>query len=173
MSKNENGEKGENGIRFARITRIFLLLGIIGVSIAMAYSILNPEKDPDVVFIVLNEEKEMKDYPTHISIGEGIILYAYVQNMWGVDLDFSVHVYRGANITVDEQVGVAQNVNATLQQTIEIFIENNNEWISDPINSSFSQKGENYEIIFELWQKKDGNWQYMPQYILIFHFQVD
>jgi hypothetical protein len=169
MSKEETKDKG---IDFHRVTRVLLILGLIGVSSAMLYSLLNPEKEPDVIFILLNEDKQMKDYPTQANVDAAIILCAYVENMLGDGAEFSLRVYTGANITLDEYIGVINNANASLQQTIDFNLKHNSEWISEPISSSFSQKGENYEIIMELWQKINGEWQYMPRYILILRIQV-
>ena len=59
---NEDTQDWDSGLKLNTITRIVLVFGIIFVLGATIYIVTRPE-EPDLIFLALNENQVMKDFP--------------------------------------------------------------------------------------------------------------
>jgi uncharacterized membrane protein len=167
MSEDSENFDWKSGLTLEKITKIVLIAGIIIISGAMIYTFTKPEEQ-DVLFFILNENQEMKDYQTNSTVGENVSVYAFIENYLGYSENFSVRVYRGnSNISINVSIGVSENINATYLFNYTYTIENEKSIISDVINIPFFETGLNQKILLELWIKTDNGWEYLPGYILI------
>ncbi len=161
----------EDGLSLQKITRIVLLVGIIVVAGAMAYTLTRPEEE-DVLFFVLNEDQVMKDFPVNITVDHPVSLHAYVDNHLQRTAEFCVRVYRGGvNFSINSSIGVDGNSNAEYLNNQTRILENEESWTTSMINVSFSSPG-NQTILLELWVKTDFGWRYIPEYILFVRIEV-
>ena len=172
MSEDNENFDWKSGLTLDKITKIVLIAGIIVISGAMIYTFTKPE-EPDLLFFLLNENQEMKDYQTNSTVGENVSVYAFIENHLGNTENFSLRVYRGnANISINASIGVSENVNAVYLFNYSYTIENEQSIISDMINVPFYEAGLNQTILLELWIKTDNGWEYIPNYILIQNFSI-
>ena len=63
-------------------------------------------------------------------------------------------------------------MNATLFANQTVQLENNQEWISNPFNISFSTVGDNQIFALELWMETSYGWEFIPDYILIIRLDI-
>ena len=172
MSEDSENFDWKSGLTLEKITKIVLIAGIIIISGAMIYAFTKTE-EPDVLFFVLNENQELKDFQTNSTVGENVSVYAFIENHLGYSENFSVRVYRGnANLSVNVSIGVSENVNAAYLFNYTYTIEHEQTKISDMINVPFYEAGLNQTILLELWINADNGWEYIPNYILTQHFTI-
>jgi len=172
MSEDSENFDWKSGLTLEKITKIVLIAGIIIISGAMIYTFTKTE-EPDLLFFILNENQELKDYQTNSTVGENVSVYAMIENHLGKTEDFSVRVYRGnSNISTNVSIGVSENINATYLFNYTYTLENEQTKISDMINVTFYESGPDQKIILELWINTDNGWEYIPNYILIQHFSI-
>jgi len=101
MSEDSENFDWKSGLTLEKITKIVLIAGIIIISGAMIYTFTKTE-EPDLLFFILNENQELKDYQTNSTVGENVSVYAMIENHLGKTEDFSVRVYRGnSNISTN------------------------------------------------------------------------
>jgi len=171
MSENSENFDWKSGLTLEKITKIVLIAGIIIISGAMIYTFTKPEEQ-DVLFFILNEKQELKDFQTNSTIGENVSVYAYIENHLGYTENFSVRVYRGnPNISINVSAGVSENLNAAYLYNYTYTIENEQSKITEMINIPFYEIG-NQTIILELWINSDNGWEYYPNYILTQHMAI-
>lgn len=126
---------------------------IIGVSLR--------KDDPHFIFGILNENGELGNYPTEESINENITLSILIKNNGYDNLPIKIYHITGNNNTVI--LNSSGSTGGTNQDEINYNIDDSEEWVSNPINSSFSQKTLNNEhqiIIFELWVNFTGEFEF-------------
>ncbi len=173
MSEDSENFDWKSGLTLEKITKIVLIAGIIVISGAMIYTFTKPEEQ-DVLFFILNENQELKDFQTNSTVGENVSVYVLIENHLGYTEDFAVRVYRGnSNISTNISIGVSENVNAVYLYNHTYTLENEKSMISDMINVSFYETGLNQSIIIELWINTENGWEYIPNYILIQRFSID
>ena len=152
----ENNEKNnlkKSYKQFEILLKISLIIGIIIVSGFIIYYILTPEPGY-VTFGLLNEDKKAQNYPTSAFVNETIFFYANVGNYMNRDFSFQVMVKKGNNDTLMRPTFPS---NGSLEYIIRNFtLPNRGDWISEKLNISFSQIGNNQIIITELWQIKNN-----------------
>ncbi|MHA1473573.1 MAG: DUF1616 domain-containing protein [Promethearchaeota archaeon] len=166
MSEDSENFDWKSGLTLEKITKIVLIAGIIVISGAMIYTFTKTE-EPDLLFFILNENQELKDYQTNSTVGENVSVYAMIENHLGQTENFSVRVYRGnANISINVSIGVSENVNAAYLYNYTYTLKNEQSMISDMINVPFYEAGLNQTILLELWIYTDNGWEYYPNYIL-------
>jgi len=148
MSHNNRKDKLLSSKRqFEILLTICLISGIVIISGFIIYHSLTPEPGY-ITFGILNENQEAEDYPTEASINETVFFYLTVENYLEHTFEFSIRVKKGDNDTVMSSAGS----NGTLQFMINNTLDHNETWMSEKLNISFSQIGENQIIIAELWQ---------------------
>ncbi|KKL62303.1 hypothetical protein LCGC14_2186540 [marine sediment metagenome] len=152
----ENSEKNnlkKSYKQFGILLKISLIIGIIIVSGFIIYYILTPE--PGYVTLgILNEYKKAEDYPTRAAVNDTISFYVTVENHLNQDFSFQVQVKRGNK---DTQMTPNVPTNGSLDLIVGNFtLSNGGDWISEKLNISFSQIGNNQIIITELWQIKNN-----------------
>ena len=173
MSEDSENFDWKSGLTLEKITKIVLITGIIVISGAMIYSFTKPEEQ-DVLFFILNENQELKDFQTNSTVGENVSVYVLIENHLGYTEDFAVRVYRGnSNISTNISIGVSENVNAVYLYNHTYTLKNEKSMISDMINVSFYETGLNQSIIIELWINTENGWEYIPNYILIQRLSID
>jgi len=134
---------------FDILLKISLILGITIVSGFIIYYVLNPEPGY-VTFGILNENKRAENYPTKASVNETIFFYVSVGNHLNRDFLFQIRIKKGNNNTI---LASSMESNGTLVLIVGNFtLKNKDNWISEQLNISFSEIGENQLIITELWQ---------------------
>lgn len=173
MSEDSENFDWKSGLTLEKITKIVLIAGIIVISGAMIYTFTKPEEQ-DVLFFILNENQELKDFQTNSTVGENVSVYVLIENHLGYTEDFAVRVYRGnSNISTNISIGVSENVNAVYLYNHTYTLKNEKSMISDMINVSFYETGLNQSIIIELWINTENGWEYIPNYILIQRLSID
>lgn len=151
IKKNENHNLKTSNKHFEILLKISLIIGIVVVSGFIIYYILTPEPGY-VTFGILNENKEAENYQTEAAVNETISFYVTVENYLNRDFTFRVEILKGNNNTL---LSPSIPSNGTLDYSIGNFTLNHNDnWISEQLNVSFSEVGENQIIITELWQIK-------------------
>jgi uncharacterized membrane protein len=167
---NDNEQNSESkGPKLDRFVKVLLIASIITVTGAIIYTNTQPE-EPDIVFFLLNENLEAKDYPSNITQGTTVEFYFHIINNLGTQTEFQVRVYVGTNDTkINSQTGVS---NASPLINISKTLNNGDEWTSNKLNHSFNIVGKNQPIVLELWKKTNGQWQYIPDYILFIRMSV-
>ena len=172
MSEDSENFDWKSGLTLEKITKIVLIAGIIVISGAMIYTFTKTE-EPDLLFFILNENQELKDYQTNSTVGENVSVYAFIENHLGYTENFSVRVYRGnSNISINLSIGVSENANAAYLFNYTYTIENEQSKITDMINVPFYEVGLNQTILLELWINTDNGWEYYPEYILIQNLSI-
>ncbi|UCD01272.1 MAG: DUF1616 domain-containing protein [Promethearchaeota archaeon] len=135
--------------QFDTLLKICLIIGIIIVSGFIIYYVLTPEPGY-VAFMILNENQKAEKYPTEAAINESISFYLTVGNYLNRDFTFQIQIKKGNNNTI---LSSSIPSNGTLDFTIgNITLNHNVDWISQKLNVSFSEVGQNQIIIAELWQ---------------------
>jgi len=151
--KNEKRDLKNSNKHFEKLLKICLIIGIIVVSGFIIYYILTPEPGY-ATFGILNENQEAGNYPTEASVNETISFYVTVGNYMNRDFSFQIQVKKGNKDTL-----MVPNVptNGSLDFIVGNFtLSNGGVWISEKLNISFSQIGNNQIIITELWQIKNN-----------------
>lgn len=172
MSEDSENFDWKSGLTLEKITKIVLIAGIIVISGAMIYT-FTKSKEPDLLFFILNENQELKDFQTNSTVGENVSVYAMIENHLGNTEEFSLKVYRGnSNISINISIGVSENVNAVYLFNYTYTLENEQSMISDMINVPFYEVGLNQTILLELWINTDNGWEYIPEYILIQNLSI-
>lgn len=134
--------------QFEIILKICLIIGIIIISGFIFYYIFTPEPGY-VTFGILNENQKAEDYPTEAVVNENVSFYVTVDNYLNKEFTFRIKIKKGDNNTVLSSIGS----NGTLDSIIGNFtLKNNENWISEKLNVSFSEVGANQIIITELWK---------------------
>jgi len=140
-----------NNQHFEKLLKICLILGIIVVSGFIIYVILTPEQGY-VTFGILNENKEVGNYPTERAVNETVSFYLTVENNLYREFNFRFKIKKGNNETFLSSYGS----NGTLYQTIGNFsLKVKEVQIYGEYNISFSEVGEDQIVIAELWQIKN------------------
>jgi uncharacterized membrane protein len=152
-----------------KITRVILISAIIIVSGFIMYNIFKPEEE-FVQFSLLNDRLEMGNYPTQIEPGSNVTFYFQVENYYRGETEYCVKIYQGdQNSTVLPNTGIK---NAMHIQNITMKLELEEKWLSEPISILFNTIGSNQFIGLELWQKINGEWQFLPNYVLTLRLNV-
>ena len=158
-------------INLDTLVKIVLILSILIVSIGII-SFLNRPEEEYAIFIVLNDDKQMGNYPTNASAQENVSLHTYVENHYSDETDFMVKVYKGNNQTTITSENGTRNAEWLRNISVSPLGENEN-WTSQVINVSFGEVGTNQTIVFELWKKnEDGQWNYVPNQVLFVRIDV-
>lgn len=148
-NKNEKRNLKTSNKHFERLLKVSLIIGIVIVSGFIIYYLLNPEPG-FVTFGILNSEKKAENYPINATVGQNITFYVTVENQMKRDFSFRVEILKGDNNTVLTPSG---SFNATSYfNTTETTLSHNQFWMSEMLNTSFSQPGANQSIIAELWE---------------------
>jgi uncharacterized membrane protein len=156
----------KDGLSLEKITRIVLIFGIITILGAIVYTSNRPE-EKDHLFFILNENQDLKDYPTSCLVGENISLFTYIENHLGETNEFKVKVFRCIeNTTMQSDIDLQNNSNATYLQSQTFKLDNKQSIISDSFNVSFVESGRKQILIFELWIFTNSIWQFVPDYSL-------
>ncbi len=139
--------------QFDLLLKVCLIIGILVISGFIIYYIITPE--PGYVTLgILNSEKKAENYPTNATVGQNISFYVSVENQMKRDFSFRIEILKGDNKTVVSSSG---SINATSYfNTSKITLLNNQFWMSEMWNISFSQPGVNQRIIVELWESKNS-----------------
>jgi len=150
--KNKNNNLKKSNKQFELLLKISLIIGIIIVSGFIFYYLLTPEPGY-VTSGVLNQDKKAENYPTKAKANESIPFYITVGNYMNQDFSFQIKIKKGNNNTL-------MDPNIPSNGTLDILIGNftlihKENWISERINISFSEPGENQKIIVEIWQIKN------------------
>lgn len=141
-------DKKINNKQFENLLKICLIMGIIIISGFIIYYAFTPEPGY-VTFGILNEDQEAEDYPTEAVVNESIHFYLTVENYLNKDFTFRIKIKKGDIFTVFNTV---TGTNGTLDFIIGNFsLKNNEKWISEKLNVSFSEVGANQIIFTELW----------------------
>lgn len=139
--------------QFETILKISLIIGIVIVSGFIIFYILTPEPGY-ITFGLLNEDKKAENYPTSASVNETIFFYLNIGNYMNRDFSYQVKIKKGNNDTLMRSTFPS---NGSLEYIIgNITLPNRGDWISEKLNISFSQIGNNRIIITELWQIKNN-----------------
>lgn len=136
--------------KFQILLMICLIAGILVVSGFIIYYALTPEPGY-ITFGILNEDKKAENYPTNASINENISFYLTVGNYLNREFLFRIEIKKGNHYTILTPT----HSNGTLDFIVGNFtLKNKDDWISEQLNVSFSEVGENQIIIAELWEIK-------------------
>ncbi len=165
----ESEDEIKEPVDLEKITRTVLLIGILFVSIGIIYFLTEPEEEYSI-FILLNDDEVMGNYPVNASVNENVSLHTYIESHYSEKTEYMVKMYRGNNDTTINSMNGTKNVLYLGNFTIELKNEQN--WTSHVINVSFPSLGSNQTAIFELWRKVDGEWQYIPNHILFVRIEV-
>jgi uncharacterized membrane protein len=154
------------------ITRIVLVFGIIFILGGIIYQTTRPE-ETDLLFFLLNENQEMRNYPTNTTLENPVGFHIYLENQLNNPYDFAVRVYVCENsYNIDTLTTVYNTSGAHYIENQTIQLNDKQQWISDQFEISFNEVGENQIIIVELWQKIGNVWLFIPDYMLIFRISV-
>ncbi|MFX1503343.1 MAG: DUF1616 domain-containing protein [Promethearchaeota archaeon] len=149
---NERTDLEISNKQFEIILKFCLIAGIIIVSGFIIYYILTPEPGY-TTFGILNEDQKAENYPTEASVNETIYFYVTVENHLNREFSFRIEILKGNNQTIVNSSG---SINAlSYYNTTKTSLMNNQFWISNKLNISFSQPGANQRLIVELWEVKD------------------
>jgi len=151
--KNEKEDLRISNKHFENLLRISLIIGIIVIAGFIIYYIFTPE--PGFVSIgILNSEKKAENYPTNATVGQNISFYVTVENQMNREFSFRVEILKGDTET---NLSSSFSTNATSYfNTTKIILLDNQFWMSEMLNISFSQPGANQKIIVELWEIKNS-----------------
>lgn len=169
MNEIANPPPDKTPINLERATRIVLIIAIVIVSGFIVYNLVRP-KEEFVQFSILNDHLIMGDYPTQIQAGESVGFYVQVENYYLTAQDFQIKLYCGnATSSMDPVVGVK---NATHLQDYTETITADGKWLSPLLTVTFLNVGPNQFVAVELWQKIEGQWHYLPNYIVFLRLNV-
>jgi uncharacterized membrane protein len=148
VKNNQNADIRTSNKKFNLLVKFSIIIGILIISSFIIYYLLTPEPGY-ITFGILNEDMKAEDYPTEASVNESVYFYLTVGNYLDRDFEFLVQIKEGNNNTVLSSMGS----NGTIISIIGNFsLQENKKWISQKLNVSFSQMGENQIIIAELWE---------------------
>ncbi len=164
-----NQEVTETSFNLERFTKVILIIGIIGVSIGIGIFLIRPEEEFPV-FILLNEDGEMANYPVNASQNEEVTLYVFIDNQYKTPQDYMIKIYRGDNSTTINSMNGTKN--ALYIENITITLDPFVNWTSDPIDISFPNIGTNQTAIFELWKKNEGVWEFIPKLVIFIRLEI-
>jgi uncharacterized membrane protein len=153
---------------FEHTTRAILILGILIVSGFIIYDVTRPSEQY-VLFSVLNQDKELGNYPSRVAVGQKISFYFYVENHLSDQMEFNVKIYLGNNSSsINPKVGV---INALFLGNYSKMVAEGQNWTSSQIDYQFQQVGSQF-IGLELWQQQDGEWKYVENHTLVLRINV-
>ena len=162
----------DTSLTWTKITRVILIVGILGVSGAIIYTISQPEEE-DLLFFLLNENQSMGNYPTNVSVDVPRTLYIYIQNMRLEDHEYLIKCYQSdSNGTIDPMQSVSNNQDFVQIASQSVDLNYTEEFISDPFDIIFQEPGNDQKLVFELWVNREGSWEFIPDYILILNIDV-
>jgi uncharacterized membrane protein len=156
-------------INLERATRIVLIIAIIIVSSSIVYNLVRP-KEEFVQFSILNDQLIMGNYPTHVKVGESVGFYIQVENYYRTAQDFQISLYRGNSTSSMEPVEGVKNATHLQDYTENVVAEG--KWLTPLLNVTFSEVGPEQFVAVELWQKIEGEWHYLPNYIVFLRLNV-
>ena len=139
--------------QFNILLKVCLVIGIIVVTGFISFYALTPEPGY-ITFGILNENQDAENYPTEATINESISFYLTVGNYMNRNSSLQIQVKKGDKYTL-----MLPDVptNGSLNFIIGNFtLSNGEDWISEKLNISFSQIGNNQLIITEVWQIKNS-----------------
>jgi uncharacterized membrane protein len=150
----------ESRVKMEHWIRTILLLSIVIMGGFIIYAIIANLSKPYVDFGILNEDGEMGNYPTNVTVNEPISLMYFVDNQNPAIENFSVQTYL-ANYTTST-VTFAQGVQGgTALGTYNFTVNNGENYTSVPLTYTISSPGMNYRICFELWVLNQTTWNYL------------
>jgi uncharacterized membrane protein len=159
-------------LNFEKSTRIILICGIVFLLGGFIYILTKPEDD-DLYFFLLNENQQMRDYPTNSTIGQPIFFHVVVVNYLGIPKNFAIKVYLSSSQNeIDSSIGVHNQPNTNYLFNRTFSLNDQEKWTSDLLNVSFSSSGQNQIIIVELWHQFQGNWVYLDDFLLTLRISV-
>jgi len=162
----------QESLNLTKITRVILIVGILGVTGALIYTVSQPEEE-DLLFFLLNENQSMGNYPTNITVNSSLTFYIYIQNMRIEDHEYLIKCYTSAaNTTIDPMQSVSNNQDFDQIASQTVDLNYTMEFISDPFDVVFQESGNDQRLVFELWVNRDGTWEFMPNYVLILNLDV-
>ncbi len=162
----EDKDSKISNILFEKLVKISLIIGIIVVSGFILYYFLTPEPG-DITFGILNENQEAGSYTKKAQVNETIFFYLTVGNYLNRDFIFHIEIKKGNSTT---HLSPIIPSNGTLDYSIGNFTLRNNEFfMSNQLNISFSEVGEDQMIIAELWQINRG----IDEYFDILYLQLN
>lgn len=142
---------------FDILLKICLITGIVIISGFIIYQAFKPEPGY-VTFGILNENQEAENYPTNASMNVNISFYLTVENYLDRDFSYQIQIKKGDLMTsMNPHSGSDGIVNFTIGN---FTLKNKQTWLSEKLNVSFSEVGENQIIIAELWQIKNSEIEY-------------
>ncbi|MFW9894773.1 MAG: DUF1616 domain-containing protein [Candidatus Thorarchaeota archaeon] len=138
--------------QFDILLKVCLIIGIIIISGFIIYYALTPESGY-ITLGILNEEQKAEDYPTEAVVNESIFFYVTVENQKEHEFSFRIEILKGNNDTIVNSSG---SFNAlSYYNSSEITLLQNQFWMSNMLNISYSEIGTNQRLIIELWEIKD------------------
>ena len=162
----------DESLTWTKITRVILIVGILGISGAIIYTLSLPEEE-DLLFFLLNENQSMSDYPTNVTVNGSLTFYIYIHNMRLEDHEYQVNCYQGdLNGTIDPMKSVANNQDFVQIASQTTDLNYTQEWISNPFDIIFQEIGNDQRLVFELWVNRDGVWEFIPDYVLTLNIDV-
>lgn len=117
--------------------------------------------EPYLLFGVLNENKEMGNYPTNASVGETLTFYTIVEDHGYKNTMVQIRMLTGKNTSVI--LGPNGSQNGILIQTQNMTLNDEDRVISEKFEVSFSEKTNSSEheiVVFELWINENNEWEY-------------
>lgn len=150
--KNEKKDLTISNKHFEKLLKVCLIIGIFIVSGFIIYYALTPEPGYATLGI-LNEEQKAEKYPTEAKVNETISFYVSVENQMEREISFRIEILKGDNKTIINSSGSINSL--SYFNTTKITLLNNQFWMSNRLNISFSQPGAYQRIIVELWEIKD------------------
>ncbi|MHA2393646.1 MAG: DUF1616 domain-containing protein [Promethearchaeota archaeon] len=153
--KNQTEESSRN--QFNILLKISLIIGIIVISGFILYHILTPEPG-FVTYGILNENQESGNYPTNTTVNNPIFFYITVDNYLERNFSFQIQIKKGDETTSKNPTYGSDGI---LNYTLGNFtLEDKQSWVSEQLNVSFSEVGDNQFIITELWEIKNTEIEY-------------
>ncbi len=162
----------DESLTWTKITRVILIVGILGVSGAIIYTLSLPEEE-DLLFFLLNENQSMSDYPSNVTVNDSLTFYIYIHNMRLEDHEYQIKCYQGdLNGTIDPMQSVSNNQDFVQIASQTTDLNYTQEWISNPFDIIFQEIGNDQRLVFELWVNRDGGWEFIPDYVLTLNIDV-
>ncbi|MHA1819347.1 MAG: hypothetical protein ACTSU2_17450 [Promethearchaeota archaeon] len=153
---NLDDEKRE--IKLEKLVQIILIIGIaIMTPVIIGLSI--KQESPYIIFGLLNENKEMGNYPKSAPINETITLYVFVKPYNFNHLDIKIKHLTGNSSTIVSDNSSAINFTAEIKE-VNASLNDSVEWVSGPMNTTFYTPQNNAKIIFELWTNSSDGYQF-------------
>ncbi|MCP4762551.1 MAG: hypothetical protein GY870_12290 [archaeon] len=161
-------EEDESNPELEKVVKIILISGIL-ILLPFIFYTSTRNDNPHMIISVLNENKELGNYPHNAATGTNISLYFLVENHGYGEIDVKIKHLKG-NDTVF--VNSSGSYNTSLVGEYEKTMIESERWISDiPINTSLSDACDDSRILFELWINEDPELGY--EYYDIAYIWVD